>query len=269
MRRLANRCLPAFMGCVEITTFGHNRYKGLVGRLRQPVISLAKSPLKNAEAQIVGDSAVVAMDMLLREKGSLFCGDEVGVLGFGSIGQATARALRAKGHRVSVFDKDATKLVAAKLEGFGVAGSKKCLLASCEYLFSATATRAVDTEDRCHFRDGLTLVSVGSKANEFDVQGLIAAAEKRQLEHDGISLLQFAGGQSAKIVRMGKAINFRIQSCPDEVMDLVFAETLSCINALQDGLPVEKLNELSDKEQHMIASTWLRSGEHLLKEQAQ
>jgi len=56
-------------GAVEDTTFGHNRYRALVLQIPVPVVSVARSQLKEVEARFVGEAAVIALDGLFREFG--------------------------------------------------------------------------------------------------------------------------------------------------------------------------------------------------------
>ncbi len=61
-------------GVVEVTTFGHNRYLSSGLTFPFPVISIAKSRLKQAEAVYVGETVVQATEDMLREVGYVLKG---------------------------------------------------------------------------------------------------------------------------------------------------------------------------------------------------
>jgi adenosylhomocysteinase len=66
LTRLDANAAEHIAGVVEDTTFGHNRYLGLAASIPVPVVSVARSELKEIEARFVGQDAVIAMDYVLR-----------------------------------------------------------------------------------------------------------------------------------------------------------------------------------------------------------
>ena len=246
------------LGVVEVTTFGHNRYRDYQSALQVPVISLARSPLKCAEAHIVGDSAVTAADIILRRYGVLIQGRRAGVIGFGFIGEAIAESLKARGLSVSVYDKDPKKLLRASLRGYQVGTEKTRLLAESDIVFSSTGSRAIDYADLAHAKDGLTLVSAGSKSNEFDMDNIRAFATACHRSDPALQEYQTSWGKRLRTLCNGSAVNFYIQSCPEEVMDVVFAEQLVCCQFLAEApRELNQLHELGDDRHREIAALWL------------
>lgn len=245
------------VGIVEVTTFGHNRYNNALDVLRIPIASLARSPLKFAEAFIVGDSAVTALDVILRSLGVMLQGKLAGMIGFGAIGEPTAEALRAKGMNVTVYDSDPKQLLRARLKGFQVALEKHDLIASADFILSSTGTRTISNTDFLAMRDNVTLASVGSKGNEFDVAGLTAIAARSEILSEMVTAYTLPNGRCIHLVRDGKAVNFHIQSCPDEAMDVVFAEQVACTNHLLGHRELGMVHLVPDEVHRKIAKLWL------------
>jgi adenosylhomocysteinase len=55
------------LGAVEVTTFGHKRYENAIGEINSPVYSIARSAIKEEEANHVGQSVVTSLEVLLKE----------------------------------------------------------------------------------------------------------------------------------------------------------------------------------------------------------
>ena len=93
----------------------------------------------------------------------------------------------------------------------------------------------------------LTLVSAGSKANEFDIESLKAYSPHRVRHDDAVQEYGTVWGKRIRTLCDGRAVNFHIQSCPEEVMDVVFAEQLACcLHLAAQPRAVGVLHELPD-----------------------
>jgi S-adenosylhomocysteine hydrolase len=90
---------------------------------RFPVVNVAESRSKlELESPLIGESVARALDERLREAGGgLSSRSPVLVVGFGSVGAAVARALRARGVVVSVADADPRAAAVASADGFASA----------------------------------------------------------------------------------------------------------------------------------------------------
>ena len=79
---------------------------------------------------------------------------------------------------------------------------------------------------------------------------------------DMITEFTFGGVTTKRILllRKGAAINFLLGSCPDQTMDLVFAELAAACDAIARGIPQKGvLNEVEYKKRQSIAMEWLKS----------
>jgi adenosylhomocysteinase len=104
------------LGVVEDTENGLRRYLE-AGKLPCPVFSVARSPLKDPEDYLVGQSVVFSAEALLRGRGDILHGRRACVIGFGKIGSSVARLLHAKHLQVTVYDTDAVRMTQALRPG--------------------------------------------------------------------------------------------------------------------------------------------------------
>jgi adenosylhomocysteinase len=254
-------------GVVEDTTFGYNRYKSQVEKIRVPILSVARSPLKEVEARFVGKDAVVAMDLILRDIGISISGRNALVIGYGMIGQNVARTLRRYDLKVFVYDKRDTMNLKAHADGY-VVHRKSELVPKADIIFSATGSEAIygkpaleykEMVDSC--RDDVVLASVGSRNTEFDVDQLTDQATKTEKLSDQLVSYRLTKNTNIHLARAGTAVNFYLPSIPIEILDLVFSEiVVGCLRLLTEPttLALGAINESPVDALDPIAKDWLR-----------
>jgi adenosylhomocysteinase len=251
-----NARLP--IGVLEVTTFGHNRYIQAMANISVPVISIARSEIKDVEATFVGESAWLAVDSILREVGISAFGKKVGVVGYGMIGRRVAAAARANGTHTIVFDKDPLKLLEARSFRHTLCLKLEELLNTCDIVISATGTQAISIADMKDAHNGIILASAGSKANELDLVGIRSRAKQTKHISKMIAEYKLPSGKVIYILRNGAAVNFLVGSCPDETMDLVFAEmTEGCKSLIENSLDHHVIHEVNKTIRQRIATEWL------------
>jgi len=267
-------------GVVEDTTFGHNRYLELSSQIPIPVVSVARSELKEIEARFVGQDAVIAMDYVFRHLGVAITGRRALVVGFGMIGKNVARALSENHLHVSVFDTKDYRNLRAFCGGFSV-GSKLELLKSADVVFSATgssatakvsdgshvggAANAITLEDIEACKSNVILASVGSKDTEFDVHGLKQLAiDAEPIGHYVVKYV-LPSNKAVMVVKEGTAVNFIIKSMPVEILDLVFSEiVMAAIRLIKtpNEFVVGRVNVVPDRDLSSISKEWLKYVNH-------
>lgn len=257
--RISHEVSNYIMGIVEVTKFGHNRYQEKISDLQYPVISIAESPIKTLEDRFVGMSAVTALDKILRDFGLSISGRRAMVIGFGLVGKSVAAALRQRNLPVKVYDKSGFPRAEAFTLGYLV-GNKEDLLSRADLILSSTATRAISYDDLLLCKNGCIVGSVGSKQNEMDVDSLNRKAKKKKI-HKYITEYKMPNGNVLYLLKNGEAINFLVQSCPDEIIDLIFAETVYCWKHLLEDpvfFPKGMLHKTPENTTHEIAEMWLK-----------
>lgn len=258
LSELSTRGTKLPIGVLEVTTFGHNRYLQTMTGINVPIISIARSEIKDVEATFVGESAWFAVDSMLRDVGISAFGKKVGIVGYGMIGRRVATAARANGTHTIVFDKNPLRLLEARSYRHNVCLSLEELLNACDIVISATGTQAINIADMQDARDGIILASAGSKANELDMPGVRNRAKRVSHISKMITEYELPSGKNVHILRNGAAVNFLVGSCPDETMDLVFAEMAEgCKRLVENNLEHHVIHEVKDTIRQRIAAEWL------------
>ena len=254
---LNDSILKNILGVVEVTTFGYNRYKAEVSKLKIPVISIARSPLKEAEAQFVGESTIRATEDILQDLGYSIAGKTCGIIGYGMIGSKIAASAKSKKLKTLVYDNLHLKNLRADLDGYESVNELSEVLEQSDIIFSATANQSISFEQMKFARDSILFVSGGSRANEFDVNGLISHSIERHQISNHIEEFTLPSKKRCMLANQGKAINFLKDGTPEEIMDLVFAELAESLRVLANSeCCIGNINEVSAYKRDIIAKEW-------------
>jgi adenosylhomocysteinase len=103
-------------GCVEDTQNGHVRYEQ-AKPLPCPVISVARSTLKEGEDTLVGPSCYFSVDRLMRTLGVLLAPRRALIIGYGKVGRGMAFALQDNGCTPLVHRNTQTLSASLALDG--------------------------------------------------------------------------------------------------------------------------------------------------------
>lgn len=109
-------------------------------------------------------------------------------------------------------------------------------------------------------KDGVILASAGSRQNEIDMAFLetnTSAPPKSVHEHLKLYVID---GKKVFVVRDGKNANFSTKSCPASSMDLIHAETLTCVQSIVGGLhdPKQIIHETTKQQRRSLISAHSR-----------
>ena len=110
-----------FLGIVEGTENGVDKYLDAGADLPVPVLTAARSPLKYPENHLVGVSVVFSIEAILRSTGQILQTLSACVIGFGRVGRSAAESLRGRGVTTVVFDVDPVALAEASARGYQIA----------------------------------------------------------------------------------------------------------------------------------------------------
>jgi adenosylhomocysteinase len=168
---LCERFSGRVLGVVEDTENGHRRYLDL-HKPPCPVYSVARSPLKRPEDHLVGQSIVFSTEALMRTRGDILPGRAATVIGFGKIGSSIARALHAKGVRVTVYDDDPIRAAQALSQGYGVAATRAAAITTAGMVMCATGHLALRGDDFASLVNGAYVASVTSSEDELELDAL-------------------------------------------------------------------------------------------------
>jgi S-adenosylhomocysteine hydrolase len=162
---------------VEQTTGGLNLLEKKA--LSVPVIAAAAARSKKREGPIIGRAVAGKVLQALRRHGRSLEGLKVAVIGYGNVGTATARELELAHADVVVVDdgKGAARRAGKR---FPVLEKAKALKWA-DVVISATGETSLQLEHLRLLKDGAVVISAGSKQLEFDMEGLLAHAKRREL----------------------------------------------------------------------------------------
>jgi adenosylhomocysteinase len=251
---LQERFSGTILGVIEDTENGHKRYAELE-KTPCPVVSVARSPLKDPEDFLVGQSVVFSTEALMRGRGDILHGRPALVIGFGKLGSSIARLLHAKGVQVTVYDIDPIRRTQALSQGFTVARDRDRALRNAGLVLCATGALSLRAEDFSTLRNGAYVATVTSSEDELDLAALPAVY---QCNADGAHITRYqTTGHYFYLLNGGNAVNFLHGASVGPFIFLVQAEILAAIRMLTRGDLDHGMHEVSAADRAVIADTWL------------
>lgn len=251
---LCDRFSGRILGVVEDTENGHKRYADR-DKLPCPVVSVARSPLKDPEDFLVGQSVVFSTEALMRARGDILHGRPALVIGFGKLGSSIARLLHAKGIQVTVYDIDPVRRTQALSQGFTVARDRDAALQGAGLVLCATGSVSLRTEDFSALRNGAYVATVTSSEDELDLEQL-PHVYTRTPSGDHVTRYQTTG-HYFYLLNGGNAVNFLHGASVGPFIFLVQAEILAGIQMLTRGGLGHGMHEADPTARAAIASAWL------------
>lgn len=242
------------LGVVEDTENGHKRYAER-DKLPSPVVSVARSPLKDPEDFLVGQSVVFSAEALLRGRGDILHGRPALVLGFGKLGSSIARLLHAKGVHVTVYDIDPVRRAQALSQGFSVARDRDRALKSAGLVLCATGALSLRGEDFPELKNGAYVATVTSSEDELELSGL-PDGYTRHGAADHITRYETTG-HYFYLLNGGEAVNFLHGASVGPFIFLIQAEIIAGVRALTRGDLAPAMHEIPAGDRSKIAATWL------------
>ena len=245
------------IGVVEDTENGHQKYeKTMPDNLR--IISVARSPLKSFEDQLVGNGVAHAAETVLRELNTLITYKSCGIIGYGKIGRGILQYLQQRGIQPFVCEIDPMRAVQASCDGAKVV-SMNNLLKSSDVVFCATGSQAIDILKLRDLKRGVFLASVTSSDDEFDLRFIDSEYSKDKITDD---ITRYSKrGHYFHLMNDGNAINFLYSAAVDRYIYLVQGELISAIGALyKNKNSKQKINKIltsQEEDRVMIANAWI------------
>jgi adenosylhomocysteinase len=250
---LADRFAGRYLGAIEDTENGFRRYEAAL-HLPLPVIHVARSPLKNPEDYLVGQSIVYSVEALLREQGDIFHGRTACVVGYGKIGASIAALLHARHVRTVIFDRDPIKQIDAMSHGFSVAPTIDDAIKNAGLLFCATGQVSLKEREFLSLDNGAYIATVTSSDDELDLTSIKSGYE---IHHTSEFITRYRRkGQYFYILNRGQAVNFIHGASVGPFIYLVHAEILASLGRLLQEQLAAGLHENSSAIRGRIARLW-------------
>jgi adenosylhomocysteinase len=264
-----------FLGIVEDTENGHQKYEQVLARLKKkeskitiPVYSVARSKLKDTEDYNVGKSIVESTVIIQRTQAHTILNrmNVAGVIGFGKIGKSIAEHLRQKNLKeVIVYDCNIIRQFEASSLGFKTV-SRADLIRNSEIIFSATGKKCLKKEDLHYLQDNIFIASCTSREDEFDSTFLRAISlipEERSKVFDNIHKI-IVHGKRLNLLDGGNAINFVHGAVNGpyiySVQAALIVSAFQLIKHSEDIIRLQDkdLNTITFEEMQSIALIWQR-----------
>lgn len=243
-------------GIIEDTESGHEEYEQISRSLHYPVVSIARSSLKTNEDFLVGASCVHSAEKLFRKAGFLLDSKTALVFGFGKVGRGVAHALAKRHYHVMIYDVKPNCRINALSEGFYIP-NRKTALQNADIIYGATGTCSITEKDFAKLKNGVTLISCGSKDTEFDVAVLKKDYTKTNVFEDLDCYRKKE--KSIYLAAAGTPINFIDGAIIGPVLALTQAEI---ILAIKDVISLHHsgkvgIFETNKETKNLLATKWL------------
>ena len=242
------------IGVVEDTENGHQRYAAL-GKLPVPVFSVARSPLKDPEDYLVGQSVVFSTEALVRRRDDILNGRPACVIGYGKLGRSIAEMLHAKHVGVTVYDIDPVRRVQALSQGYRTASTLPEALGDAGIVVCATGNYALREDDFTRVPNGAYIASVTSSDDEMELVALAGLYTRTPVEEHVTRYSRT--GHYFYVLADGNAVNFLHGASVGTFILLVQAEILAALGLLAGGGHDPGMWEVPADVRQSIAATWL------------
>ncbi|MET9148324.1 NAD-binding protein [Streptomyces sp. NPDC004042] len=251
---LCERFSGTVLGVVEDSDSGHRRYAERE-KLPCPVVSVARSPLREPEEFLLGQSVVSAAEALLRGWRETPDARPALVLGFGRLGGAVASALSARGARVTVYDTDPERRARALARGYGVVADREAALGAAALVVCASGALALRGEDFPVLPDGAFVTTVTGPAEAPDLSGLPEEYGRYTATRH---VTRYESAEHYFYLHdAGAAVGVPRGAGADPYPCLAQAEILAALRTLADGRPTRTLHEVPPADRRKIAALWL------------
>lgn len=253
-----------FLGIVEDTENGHQKYQKHIRESKIPIFSVARCQQKRTEDYNVGKSIVNTADMLLKNiqvrTEELFCG----VIGFGKIGSSIADHLRQKRvGKLLVYDRDPVVLMRAASLDFRIA-SKDDILSKCSMIYCATGQKSLSLVDLENIgNEKVYIASCTSSDDEFacNVKNFHKDIKNAgQVNQVDISVYKSKKDNEIVFLANGNAVNFYLKNnaLGDYIRGVQAAILVAALKLINGETKPSIINEITYDEEKVISRLWLK-----------
>ncbi len=244
------------IGVVEDTENGHKRYEQ-IAVLPCPVLSVARSPLKDPEDFLVGHAIVFSAEALIRQSGVVMVNKRALVIGYGKIGRSIADALSKKCVKTMVYDHDPIRQVQAFSHGFDLK-NREDALRTVDVVVCATGNQGLRENDFSLLKNGCFVISVTSADDELDIAYLVSHYQKEN-EYKYMPKYYNSDSHYFYLLNDGNAVNFVHHGVVGPYIYLIQSEILKSVQVLVHREFPQAIHTLPADEKAAIAKIWLQN----------
>ena len=242
-----------FIGIIEDTENGYQKYVKNDSQNRR-VLSVARSPLKNYEDQLVGHGIAHAAETLLRQINVILTYKKCGIIGYGKIGRGIGEYLQQRNVKPTVADTNSLRTVQALCDGAYVADVDS-IIKECDIIFCATGSQALGLVKFRQLKKGAYLASATSSDDEFDLTHIKDEYSFEKI--DSHTTKFFKKGHNFHLFNEGNAINFLFSAAVDKYINLVQGEIVFSLCRLSEYDQTNSVLSNNEDDQRIIADAWL------------
>jgi adenosylhomocysteinase len=245
------------VGIVEDTENGHQKYvAALPEKPDFPLVSSARSPLKEPEDALIGLSIVFSAEAELRTRNIILLNKTALVLGYGKIGRGIAESLRRRDVDVYVCDINYERCVQARSHGFKITDDIQAILPIIDLPFSATGNQALGGEEFDRMKDEAYVVSATSADDEMQHRDLQRGGYVRTAINDGATVRYTKEGKSLYLIADGEAANFLHGGSVGPYIYLIQGEIFCAALAVASRRHPHGISEVTSRQRQIVAKSW-------------
>ena len=241
---------------IEDTENGYQKYEKVKTNI--PILSVARSVLKDNEDNLVGESVIFSADAVLRSIGKILEYEECGIIGYGKIGEAIGNNLIQKGVKPTVYDFNSIKQIRAFNRMCNI-DTKESIIQKCNVLFLATGNHSLNINDFRNIKNGTYIFSVTSSDDEIDNSTL---DKEYNIEEVAPHVFKYSNECNYfYLIQKGNAVNFIHNAVMANFIHLVRSEMIVSAQFLKDNKinygENQKILELDNLSKQLIGKVWL------------
>ncbi len=242
---------------VEITKFWHNRYLQYLNthkKLPVPIVSIAESKIKEIEANYVAKMWVIWIDLLLHKYWTTIWSKKCWLLWYWMINsnvhsrlnQFWVKSCKAYDPKFNKSENPARKLFF----------SQKEILENSEVIIASTWSTSLSLElISLYCKDSVILAAMWSRWREFPIEEMKQKRTRREEDWGSVLTFKNEKWKYIHVLYNWIAMNYMLQSCPDEVMDPYFSEMLEWMKILHtEELSLNKIHTVDPEKSKEIIS---------------
>lgn len=230
-----------------------------------PLVSSARSPLKEPEDSLVGLAIVFSAEAELRTRNIILLNKTALVVGYGKIGHGIAESLRRRDVDVYVCDINHERSVKARSHGFKIVQDIHTILPHIDITFSATGSRALGIAEFKRMKNEAYVVSVTSADDEMRRDQLTRNGYVRIPINNGATVKYTKGKKSLYLVADGEAANFLHCGSVGPYIHLIQGEIFGAALSVASGSFPHGIHEVAADQRQIVAKNWKHAfnGTHL------
>lgn len=244
------------LGIIEDTENGHQKYEELGNSVRLPIVSVARSVLKQNEDDLIGYSVAFYTEWVIRKFRRLPKYLTCSIIGYGKLGKGIAKYLFNQNIKPFIYDSNPIRIVEAYKDGC-IPATKKEILSNSDLIFSATGNISISQDELLGIRPGCHIASVTSSDDEF---GLDQVNPQFSVNFENDFVTKYENENTYwYLINNGNAVNF-IDRDSDRVSNfirLVQAEILCALQKLSDERLPYGIQEIGQEDKKRIAQIFI------------